>query len=251
MKTISAIYRHPVKGLSPESLESVSIQSGQGLPFDRAYALTAGRADVGGSTYEWRPKRNFLMLMRDEKLATLETRFDDAEHTLTVLRDGKQVAKGNLSVPVGRAMIEDFYAAYMGRSGPEKPKLVQAPSGNMYSDHNVPVVSIHSKATVADLERVMGSPVDPLRFRSNIWLDGTEAWEEFSWIGKEITVGTVRLRVKERIDRCAATNVNPETGARDMNIPRALQHGFGHIDLGVFAEVLEGGTFQVGDALKL
>jgi hypothetical protein len=101
-----------------------------------------------------------------------------------------------------------------------------------------------------DLERVAGTRIDPLRFRANVWIDGVDAWEEFNWLGKEIRLGPVRLRVKERIDRCAATNVDPATGARDMNIPKLLQHGFGHIDFGVFAEVMEGGTFRVGDAVE-
>jgi uncharacterized protein YcbX len=250
MGTVAAIYRHPVKGLSPEPLETVTVAPGRGLPFDRVYALTNGRSDVGSGPFEWHPKSTFLMLQRDDKLATLQTRFDDDTRTLTVMRDGKQVAKGNLTLPVGRAMIEDFFAAYLNRTGGQKPKLVQAPEGAMYSDHKAPVVSIHNLNTLKDLERVAGTRIDPLRFRANVWIDGVDAWEEFNWLGKEIRLGPVRLRVKERIDRCAATNVDPATGARDMNIPKLLQHGFGHIDFGVFAEVMEGGTFRVGDAVE-
>lgn len=247
MATVTALYRHPVKGLSPESLDHVALTPGRGVLFDRAYALTAGRSDIGAEPYVWHPKTSFLMLQRDEKLATLETRFDDATTTLTVLRAGKQVARGNLGTPVGRAMIEDFFSAFMARSGAQKPKLVVAPQGAMYSDHKVPVVSLHSLASLKDLERITGAPVDPRRFRANIWIDGTAAWEEFSWIGREISVGPVRLRIKERIDRCAATTVNPDTGARDMNIPRALKQGFGHVDFGVFADVVAGGRVAVGD----
>lgn len=251
MATITTLYRHPVKGLSPEPLDHVALTPGQGVPFDRAYALTAGRSDIGSGPFVWHPKTSFLMLQRDEKLATLETRFDDATATLTVLRDGRQVARGNLATPVGRAMIEDFFAAFMGRNGAQKPKLVGAPEGAMYSDHKVPVVSVHNMASLRDLERVTGAPIDPRRFRANVWIDGAGPWDEFSWIGKEIALGPVRLRIKERIDRCAATTVNPDTGARDMNIPRALSQGFGHVDFGVFADVVAGGTVTVGDEVIL
>lgn len=247
MPTVSHLYRHPVKGLSPEPLESVILTPGRGLPFDRAYALTNGRSDIGIGPFEWHPKSTFLMLQRDEKLAALETRFDAETQTLTVLRDGKQVAKGNLSIPVGRAMIEDFFSAYMHREGASKPKMVTAPAAHMYSDHKVPVISLHSLDSLGDLERVAGRPIERERLRANIWIEGFDPWAEFDWVGKDIKIGGVTVRIKERIDRCAATNVDPATGLRDMNIPKTLKQGFGHIDFGVFADVIDGGEIAIGD----
>ncbi len=52
-----------------------------------------------------------------------------------------------------------------------------------------------------------------------------------------------------RIERCAAINVDPETAARDMNIPMALQRGFGHVDMGVYTKVLTAGVITVGDRI--
>jgi hypothetical protein len=97
------------------------------------------------------------------------------------------------------------------------------------------------------LERVARQPVDPRRFRGNILFDGLPAWAEFGWIGREIRIGTARLKVFERIQRCAATNVNPDTAERDMNIPLTLRKGFGHLDLGVYAEVIADGEVKPGD----
>ena len=77
------------------------------------------------------------------------------------------------------------------------------------------------------------------------------AWAEFDWIGKELAVGSVRLRVVSRITRCAATNVNPATGDRDLNIPKALMTGFRHADCGIYAEVIDGGRIAPGDALTV
>ncbi len=62
-------------------------------------------------------------------------------------------------------------------------------------------------------------------------------------------MGVARLRVIGRIERCAATNVNPETAARDMNIPLALKRGFGHVDMGVYAKVLTAGEITLGDRI--
>ena len=51
------------------------------------------------------------------------------------------------------------------------------------------------------------------------------------------------------LTRCAATQVNPVTAKRDLDIVAALERAFGHINMGVYAEVVAGGEITVGDAL--
>jgi uncharacterized protein YcbX len=127
--------------------------------------------------------------------------------------------------------------------------LLHAP-GFSFSDVARKVVSIINLASVAAVEDVIGAPVHPLRFRGNIYVSGWAAWREFDFVGQEITVGKrVRLRVIKRIMRCAATNVDPDTGMRDLSIPDALMRCFGHADCGVYAEVVEPGEIAVGDEL--
>ena len=53
----------------------------------------------------------------------------------------------------------------------------------------------------------------------------------------------------KRIVRCAAVNVDPDTGARDLAIPHALMRRLGHTDCGIYAEVIAGGTIAAGDAI--
>jgi hypothetical protein len=96
----------------------------------------------------------------------------------------------------------------------------------------------------------MDAPIDPIRFRANVYFDGAPAWCEHDWIGAEIGLATARLRVVSPITRCAATQVNPVTAKRDLDIPAALDRSFGHINMGVYAEVLVGGEIAIGDALR-
>lgn len=245
---ITAIYRHPVKGLTPEPLNRVALTPGQGLPQDRRFALAHGSTRFDPAAPEWMPKTNFLMLMRNERLARLRTRFDDATGTLTVQRDGKTVASGNIQDTAGRTVIEQFFAAYMQAEARGAPKLVESP-GHMFSDVARKVVSIIGLASIRDLERVARAPIDPRRFRANVYFEGGRPWQEFDWVDKEIRLGGVRLKVVKRIQRCAATNVDPETGQRDLNLPLSLQQGFRHADMGIYAEVLEPGTIAIDDAV--
>jgi uncharacterized protein len=246
---IASIYRYPVKGLTPELLERVTLTPGEGLPQDRRFALAHGSTRIDPAAPTWMPKTNFLMLARNERLARLKTGFDEASGILTIQRDGKTVASANILELAGRTVIEQFFAAYMADESRGAPKLVEAP-GHMFSDTASKVASIIGLETVRDLERVVRAPVDPRRFRANLYIEGARPWQEFDWIGREIRIGTARLKVLKRIGRCAATNVDPETGQRDLNIPLALQGGFQHADLGVYAEVLQGSAIATGDALS-
>ena len=119
-----------------------------------------------------------------------------------------------------------------------------------FSDVAKKVVSIINLASVAALEGAVGQPVDPLRFRANLYVRGWPAWHEFDLLDREIHVGgKVRLKVVKRIVRCAATNVDPVTAARDLNIPKTLMQTFNHMDCGIYAEVIEGGDIAAGNTV--
>ena len=247
---LAGLYRYPVKGLTPEPLRSVTLRVGETLPFDRAWAIENGPGRFDPAAPRHLPKINFLMLMRDERLATLRSRLDDATETLSIQRDGKQVARGQLTTPLGRQLIEQFVAAYMKSELRGPPKIVHA-AGHSFSDVAAKCVHIVNLASVRELERVLGRPVDPLRFRANLYLDGLQPWVESGWIDKELGVGPVRLAVFARTQRCEATNVDPATGARDMAIPANLLRTWGHQDFGIYAKVAVGGEISVGAPVVL
>jgi uncharacterized protein YcbX len=242
---VASLYRYPVKGLSPEALQSVELKAGETLPFDRAYAIENGPGRFDANAPRHLPKITFLMLMRDERLATLRSAFEDATETLTISRDGKQVARGQLTTLLGRQLIEQFVGAYMKAELRGPPKIVSAP-GHSFSDMAAKCIHIVNLATVREVERVVGRPIDPLRFRANFYVDGLEPWSEFTWLNREIGIGPARLAVFARTQRCEATNVDPATGARDMAIPAHLMRTWGHQDLGIYAKVMSGGAIAIG-----
>ena len=242
---LASLYRYPVKGLTPEPLERAPLAAGETLPFDRAWAIENGVGRFDSAAPRHLPKINFLMLMRDERLATLRTQFDDSTETLTILRDGKQVARGALTTQLGRQLIEQFIAAYMKAELRGPPKIVHA-AGHSFSDVAAKCVHIVNLASVRELERTLGRAVDPLRFRANLYLEGVEPWAEFGWMSKDIRVGEVKLAVFARTTRCEATNVDPARGVRDMAVPAHLQRTWSHQDFGIYAKVVTGGEISVG-----
>lgn len=247
---VARLYRYPTKGLSPQSMDHAVLEAGGTIPFDRAYAIENGPGRFDPAQPRHLPKVNFLMLMRDERLATLESRFDPETETLVISRQGRQVATGDLQTRVGRQIIEQFLAAYMADALRGPPKIVSAP-GHSFSDKATKCLHLVNLASVRELERVAGRPVNPLRFRANVYLDGVEPWQELSWVDRALTIGGTRLHVFQRTTRCEATNVDPLTGSRDMAIPATLLGNWGHSDFGIYAKVTGAGRIAVGDSVSI
>jgi uncharacterized protein YcbX len=246
--SIKKIYRYPVKGLSAEPMEQATLAPGQTIPCDRRFAIENGPIGFDPAAPAYFPKQRFLMLMRNERLARLDTRFDEATETLKV-RDGGDTVRGDLRTPEGRQRIEDFFAALCADELRGPPKVLHAP-GHSFSDVARKVVSIINLASVSVIEQLIGAPVDPLRFRANLYAEGWPPWGEFDLLDKTLAIGAdVRVRVVKRIVRCAATNVEPGTGIRDLEIPHSLFRALGHSDCGVYAEVIAGGTIAAGDRI--
>ncbi|CAO4140350.1 MOSC domain-containing protein [Methylorubrum extorquens] len=248
---IAALYRYPVKGLSPEALETAELETSGYIPGDRLYAIENGPSGFNETVPRHLPKIAYLMLMRNEALARLRTRFDDATHRLTVEENGVQAVDADLSTAEGRAALAEFMTGFLPQELRGAPRVLTAPPGYRFTDSRTGYVSLINRASVAATEDLAGAPVDPLRFRGNLYLDGLEPWAELDMVGRVLEAGDVRLKITSRTERCAATNVDPQTGQRDLSIPRTLMQGVGHTDCGVYAEVLAGGVLRTGDSLRV
>jgi uncharacterized protein YcbX len=248
--SIRAIYRYPVKGLSPQAIDRTPLSVGQTIPADRLYAIENGPCGFDPDAPAYFPKQRFLMLMLNERLASLRTDFDEASHTLSIESKGREAVRADLRTKEGRLAIEAFFRRFMPKELRGPPKVLGR-DGHSFSDVARKVVSIINLASVAAVENATGVPVNPLRFRGNLYVSGWTAWHEFDLVGHALSVGkTVQLKIVKRIQRCAATDVDPDTGIRDLTIPRTLFENFDHTDCGVYAEVVTPGEIAVGDSVR-
>ncbi len=248
MPVITGLYKYPVKGLSPQPIETVRVRAGQPFPFDRVFALARPGTAMNVGEPKWAKKGLFVMLMLDEGLARVRTRLDEATLQLTVLDGERPVLAADLADANGRARVEAFFHR-LAPSLAAPPTLVRARDGH-FMDKPDNVVSLINLATVRSLEALWGFSIDPLRFRANIYIDGAAPWEEFDWIGNDIRLGEAVFWVDRRNGRCGATNVNPATGRRDRDIPASLRKAFGHKDLGVYLVARTDADLSVGDTLQ-
>jgi uncharacterized protein YcbX len=252
MATIARLYRYPIKGLSAEPLDAAAVAAGECLPLDRCLALARADSPFDPAHPVWLRKTHFLMLMRDERLAALDVHYNDAERRLTIRAPEGPVIEADLETADGKAEVEAFFEEYMGEGpGGGRPRLVEAPE-HAFTDSAKKYLSLINLASLREIEAAVGRPVHPLRFRANLYVDGLPAWAEFDWVGQELAVegSEARLRGAAAIDRCAATEVDPETAVRDLNIPQALRRHFGHIECGIYLEVTSGGELAIGQTLR-
>ena len=246
---VESIYRYPVKGLTPELVEKVTVVTGEVLPGDRQFAFARSPGLFDPSSPAYLSKTNFLMLQRNERLAALGTSFNPETKMLTLIFGGVSL-ESDLSTKSGRKAAEDFMGNYLALDADSWPHIVSSP-GHSFSDLDSKVISFVNLKSVQNLSRMLGKDLNPMRFRANIYFTGLEAWFELDWVGKFIKIGSARFEVVKRTQRCAAVNVNLETAKRDLNLPRTLIKKYGHSNLGVYARVTVGGKIKPGDEIEV
>jgi uncharacterized protein YcbX len=249
---LARLHRYPVKGLAGEALERIAVAAGDGLPGDRRFAIVTGRTAFDDAHPRWLRKESFVMLMRDgdETLARLRCAYEDDGAILIATPPAEIPRRLDLRTAAGRAEATQLVNALLGRRS-DGPVRVVAAGALSLTDIPQNGLSIINLASVDDLARRLGRPVDPLRFRANCYLDGVPAWAEREWIGRTVRIGDVELKLVAHIRRCNATQVDPTTATRDLDTVRLLKTHYGHVDLGLYADVTRAGTLRVGAPVEV
>jgi uncharacterized protein YcbX len=243
---LAHICRHPIKGHGRETLASVRLLAGACLPWDRHWAVAheAARLEPG-----WNPCVNFARGAKAPELMAITSTLDEATATITL----RHPAQGEITFRPDDAADLPRFLDWVRPLNPESraqpARIVSA--GRGMTDSDFPSVAILSTTSLADLSARMGQNLSPHRWRGNLWLDGAAPWAEFDWIGRHIRIGGAVLRIEERITRCNATKVNPDSGKTDADTLSALEAAFGHQDFGVYATVTQSGTIATGDEWSL
>lgn len=251
--TLARIFRYPIKSVGAEELGGVTLAAGRSLPLDREWAVLNARAKVtrtaDGRASAWGPKANFLTGRAGPALMAV-TAVTGPEGRLTLSHPDLAPLDLDPAAEEEQARLLAWLAPIWPAEAPAPVALVRAP-GQPLSDQSRPLVALIGSASLADLSARAGQPLSPRRFRANLWVEGWEPFAEFDLIGRRLRIGATILTVEERVGRCRATDANPETGQRDIDMLRLLEAGYGHTDLGIFCSVTEGGTIARGDRVEI
>ena len=247
---LAAIQRHPIKSHGREALASVSLSEGHSMPWDRRWAVAHAQTKFDAANPVWVGCVNFMIGSKAPALTAINAALNETAATVTLTHPNRPAITIAPDDAADQARFLDWVAPLCPPDHPAPQALVTVPGRGM-TDTDYPSISLINLASGIDLGHRMGADLSPLRWRGNLWLDGLEPWDETGWIGRELRVGAVRLRIEEPIKRCKATTANPATGERDADTLVALRHDFGHQLFGLYARVIEGGTIGQGDRVEV
>lgn len=246
---VAALYQHPIKGFTPQKVSTVFLSAGAAFPGDRLFAVEDGPSGFDPANPAWISKQRFAVLAKIADVARARTDYDGASGRLTATAAGMADFDGALDED-GRQAFAEWLTVLLGQSASGPLRLVAA-AGHRFLDHPMGHVSIVNLASVRDFAERLGQPVDPLRFRANLYVDGWPAWAENDWQDRELTLGKARARVFAPITRCAAPGVDPATAERDIEVTARLHEFYGHMLTGIYVHVTRGGNVKQGDVARV
>lgn len=248
---VSAIYRYPVKGFTPEPLTQTQLRLGEGIAHDRAFAVENGPSGFDPAAPAHIAKMRFTVLASIPEVACVRTRYDDAAGVLHADTPGHPPIAARLKTEEGRQAFAAWLTSVLGEKANPPLRVFEGPGAHRFFDHPRGALSAINLESVRDLERRLGRPVDPLRFRANLHIEGWPAWRELDAMNASVELGETRLRVFSPIRRCMATHVDPGTGVRDIDMLHALRTEYGHLFCGVYLHVEKPGAVRAGDEAVL
>lgn len=253
---ILTLSSYPIKGLSAQTHQSAALKAGDGFPGDRLFGFAKKNSGFDPADPKPLPKSRFIVLLQHAKLAGLQTAFDAETRLLTISTLDDLALEFDMTSQAGAAAASTFLTDLLNLSDEEAPFFASA-FPHRFTDASVASTTLMNAISFINMESVrafgdeIAQHVDARRFRGNIVFDGWPAFSELDMVGHQFQVGDVRFNILHRTQRCLATEVNPETAERDIKVPRLLKQAYGHFDMGIYAEVLNGGTIRVGDRIEL
>ena len=230
---VVALYRYPVKGFTPEACGTLTVRAEGRIAGDRVLGFRF--ADSKTPDAAWSKKYEFVALVNTPGLARLEVRFDHEALRLRVGLDGAILAEDILDER-GRkrlsAAVQEYVLGLADNplSGhPERLPLRLVGDGvtPRYHDNEGGQATLHSRESLAAVaDALHGADLDGARFRSNIVIEGVDAWAEQGWVGRCMRVGDVAFDAVKHKVRCLATHANPRSGERDLPVMATLVRAF-------------------------
>jgi uncharacterized protein YcbX len=259
---VAALYRHPVKGFTPETCDALTVLPDGRVAGDRVLGFRF--ANCTAADDEWSKKHEFVALVNTPALARLDVRYDHEHKRLRIMLDGQVLAHEELS-ETGRkrlaAAVQDYVLGTADNPLTDHPerlplRLVGDGVTPRFQDNAGGHTTLHGRASLAALAAHMAAPdLNEVRFRSNIAIEGIDAWEEQRWLGRRVRIGSVEFEAVIPKGRCLATHANPHTGVRDLPVMQELMQAYPGQARPFFAIGLQttsgGGRICVGDRVTL
>jgi uncharacterized protein len=220
---VAALWRYPVKSMAGESLDSIEV-SWHGFAGDRRWAFV--QAGLERSDFPWLTIRERSDMWRYQP-AFADPDSPDKSRTLVRTPDGRELD-----------VVDPALAAELA----EGAQVIKQNRGVF----DTSPLSLTTAQSVAAVGSLVDAELDPRRFRPNILVEAAEPFAEDGWVGSVLEIGSARIRVDRRDERCVMVNVDPATTERNAAVLKAIARERDAC-LGVYASTVKPGRIRVGD----
>ncbi len=248
---VSSVHFCPIKSLSFQSAQTLTIKKDIGIEEDRIFAFSRGLNELDAKQVEKDPSEreliHFLTLKNSPVLNKYDFKYEN--EIITILKDNKEIAsypieeKENLS----KKLLEQEPGL------PNPTYLLKNELFPFYDTTNNSsvsnTISLINLNSIKDFSEKINKEIEFKRFRGNIYIKNVKALEERNWINKVISINNTEFKVVKNIPRCSATNLMINSNEADINLPNMLKKTYGHIDMGVYLAPLNNGQIKVGDSI--
>jgi len=238
---IQAITRYPIKGFAGEQLTQTLVRRQKRLSGDRQYALQYVDR-IPPSSEGWRPKKYFLQSVQTNICSEIHiewtseiVHFDYHGNTFEIPRN----VLANIALPEWISSLVPELGAFT---------LETLETG--FTDERDAYVSLVNRSTVTAIAEATGTSDHPERYRGNLLIDGVPPFEELSWVGKTLKIGSVTFEVVEPIVRCKATECDWH-GSRTDGFLNRLDQQLDTDTCGLFLRAVTDGKIETNDQLKI
>ena len=248
---LEAIWRHPIKGFTPEALDRVRLTAREGLPFDRVFAVENGPSGFDPQAPKHISKMKFAVLASIPKVAGVRTRLDEATGVLHAAAPGHEPIAVRLDAPSDAQAFAGWLAAVLGEAANGPLRVISAP-GRRFFDDPSGHISLTNLASLKVLSDASGLDLSSARLRGNVDVSGWPAFTENTLApGARVRLGGAWATVVKPIQRCIATHVNPETAERDFELVTALMEHTWKANLGLYVRIEADGDAEPGQTVEV
>ena len=254
--SISSINYCPVKSISFQTINECKIKKNIGIVGDRIFAFSKSLDLKQAQLFEKNLKERrgkwnkILTLKNSPSLNKYNFLLDNDKLTLT--QNNNEILKIDINntseyeqvtnkiLELENSLSKPIYLM----KNTEIPFFDTSISNKSVLTHSI---SLLNNKSIQDFENKTKQEIESQRFRGNIYIDGTEAWEERNWIGKTIKINNILFKVEKNIPRCVAINLKPNTNDNSLNLLQSLKKNYNHFDMGIYLTALDDGQLSIGD----
>jgi len=258
--SISSINYCPVKSISFQTIKSCEIKKNIGIVGDRIFAFSKGLDLSQAQLFEKkleerRGKWNKILTLKNSPSLN-KYNFIFNNNKLTLTQNNNKILTINSDELSEYELLSNKILEL--ESYLQKPISLMKNTDIPFFDTSISnktvlthSISLINNQSIEDFKNKTNQEIETQRFRGNIFVDGIEAWEERSWIGKIIKINNISFKVEKNIPRCVAINLKPNTDDNSLNLLQSLKKTYNHFDMGVYLTALDDGPINIGDNISL